>query len=171
MAQFSSLPIEVIEYCPARIGLIGNPSDGFKGKTLSFLINNFHAKVIIKENLCNMIRTKNGVNNSKNNDGKIDSNNYVKTDTNNEINGDQKNDSNNRITENDLKISSNQSDNFNSSNNSNNDSNNDSNNSSSKRNMNRTITLVPHPVFDPQSFNGLENLQLHSENKVSDKTR
>ncbi len=30
---------------PARVGLLGNPSDGFKGKTLSLLIKNFCATV------------------------------------------------------------------------------------------------------------------------------
>jgi hypothetical protein len=38
-----------IEHCYARIGLMGNPSDGFQGKTLSFLIKNFAATVIIQE--------------------------------------------------------------------------------------------------------------------------
>jgi hypothetical protein len=35
--------------CHARIGLMGNPSDGFNGKTLSFLIENFKATVTIEE--------------------------------------------------------------------------------------------------------------------------
>jgi hypothetical protein len=35
------------ERCYARIGLMGNPSDGFAGKTLSFLIRNFVATVLI----------------------------------------------------------------------------------------------------------------------------
>ena len=35
----------------ARIGLIGNPSDGFFGKTLSMCIKNFHAQVVIMESL------------------------------------------------------------------------------------------------------------------------
>lgn len=34
--------------CYARIGFIGNPSDGFGGKTISFLLKNFHATVTIK---------------------------------------------------------------------------------------------------------------------------
>ncbi len=34
----------------ARIGLMGNPSDGFYGKTISCCINNFYAKVILEEN-------------------------------------------------------------------------------------------------------------------------
>ena len=34
--------------CYARVGLIGNPSDGFNGKTLSFLLKNFKATVSIK---------------------------------------------------------------------------------------------------------------------------
>jgi hypothetical protein len=29
----------------ARIGLLGNPSDGFYGKTISFSLQNFHAEV------------------------------------------------------------------------------------------------------------------------------
>lgn len=33
----------------ARIGIMGNPSDGFYGKTLSSCITNFHAKVILTE--------------------------------------------------------------------------------------------------------------------------
>ena len=32
-----------------RVGLIGNPSDGFYGKTISFTINNFWAEVTITE--------------------------------------------------------------------------------------------------------------------------
>lgn len=35
--------------CHARIGLMGNPSDGFGGKTISFLIENFSATVTIAE--------------------------------------------------------------------------------------------------------------------------
>jgi glucuronokinase len=35
----------------ARIGLIGNPSDGFFGKTLSTCIRNFHAQVVLMESL------------------------------------------------------------------------------------------------------------------------
>lgn len=31
--------------CEARVGLMGNPSDGFQGKTLSFLVGNFRAEV------------------------------------------------------------------------------------------------------------------------------
>lgn len=42
-----SLPLSVTERCPARVGLMGNPSDGFRGKTLSFLIDNFSAAVSI----------------------------------------------------------------------------------------------------------------------------
>lgn len=51
MSSFkASLPSKVEESCCARIGLIGNPSDGFHGKTVSFLINNFRATVHITEN-------------------------------------------------------------------------------------------------------------------------
>ena len=32
-----------------RVGLIGNPSDGFYGKTISFTINNFWAEVTVTE--------------------------------------------------------------------------------------------------------------------------
>ena len=36
--------------CEARVGMLGNPSDGFGGKTLSFLLGNFQAQVeLIKE--------------------------------------------------------------------------------------------------------------------------
>ena len=38
----------VEEVCYARVGLMGNPSDGFEGKTLSFLLNNFSARVTIE---------------------------------------------------------------------------------------------------------------------------
>jgi len=31
--------------CPARVGFLGNPSDGFGGKTLSFTLDNFYAAV------------------------------------------------------------------------------------------------------------------------------
>ncbi len=34
--------------CHARIGLMGNPSDGFEGKTLSFLLGNFFASVTME---------------------------------------------------------------------------------------------------------------------------
>lgn len=37
----------VKDSCYARIGLLGNPSDGFKGKTISFLIGNFKATACI----------------------------------------------------------------------------------------------------------------------------
>ena len=36
------------EVCYARVGLMGNPSDGFEGKTLSFLLKNFCARVILE---------------------------------------------------------------------------------------------------------------------------
>lgn len=39
----------VTERCHARVGLMGNPSDGFEGKTLSFLISNFSAVVNVEE--------------------------------------------------------------------------------------------------------------------------
>lgn len=40
----------IIESCCARVGFIGNPSDGFGGKTLSFLLENFRATVTIIPN-------------------------------------------------------------------------------------------------------------------------
>eukprot|EP00605_Chrysophyceae_sp_TOSAG23-4_P002724 GSChrysophyteH1.ASY1.ANO1.3003.1 assembled CDS len=39
----------ITEKCYARIGVMGNPSDGFEGKTLSALIGNFWAEVTISE--------------------------------------------------------------------------------------------------------------------------
>jgi len=45
----SVLPTTVSDSCYARVGLMGNPSDGFKGKTLSFLLENFKATVHITE--------------------------------------------------------------------------------------------------------------------------
>jgi hypothetical protein len=47
--KFESLPKHVSTICPARIGFMGNPSDGFNGRTLSFLIDNFCAQVDIIE--------------------------------------------------------------------------------------------------------------------------
>jgi glucuronokinase len=38
---------KVIERCHARVGFLGNPSDGFGGKTVSFLIENFYAEVTL----------------------------------------------------------------------------------------------------------------------------
>ncbi len=40
---------ESIGTCHARIGFMGNPSDGFEGKTMSFLLENFAATVRIEE--------------------------------------------------------------------------------------------------------------------------
>jgi hypothetical protein len=48
--MFSHLPSHVNVVCPARAGLMGNPSDGFHGKTLSFIVNNFYAQVTITSN-------------------------------------------------------------------------------------------------------------------------
>jgi hypothetical protein len=45
----SAFPHVVEDSCNARVGLMGNPSDGFKGKTLSFLLANFKATVRIEE--------------------------------------------------------------------------------------------------------------------------
>lgn len=47
-ALLQALPDNAEERCAARIGLMGNPSDGFNGKTLSFLIDNFYAVVRIE---------------------------------------------------------------------------------------------------------------------------
>lgn len=33
----------------ARAGLVGNPSDGYFGKTISFIVKNFEAEVILYE--------------------------------------------------------------------------------------------------------------------------
>jgi glucuronokinase len=35
--------------CYARAGLVGNPSDGYNGKTISIIIRNFHAEVVLYE--------------------------------------------------------------------------------------------------------------------------
>mmetsp|Transcript_13927 Transcript_13927/g.20845 ORF Transcript_13927/g.20845 Transcript_13927/m.20845 type:complete len:599 (-) Transcript_13927:588-2384(-) len=48
--KLSNLPHSVTEKCYARVGLMGNPSDGFEGKTVSFLIDNFAANVTISAN-------------------------------------------------------------------------------------------------------------------------
>ena len=78
-------PTHVCQKCPARVGFMGNPSDGFEGKTLSFLIDNFSATVTIQAN------------------AQYD----------------------------DL-----------------------------------TVTLVPHPVLDPGSYQGIDGVQLHTLCKV-----
>lgn len=44
-----SWPRIVHEQCHARVGLMGNPSDGFGGKTVSFLIRNFAAVVTVEQ--------------------------------------------------------------------------------------------------------------------------
>lgn len=49
MEYFESNNHEIVEICYARIGLMGNPSDGFQGKTLSFLLKNYYATVTIQE--------------------------------------------------------------------------------------------------------------------------
>lgn len=48
-AQISSHPQPITCRCYARIGLIGNPSDGYFGKTISVTISNFWADVTIME--------------------------------------------------------------------------------------------------------------------------
>jgi len=37
------------KYASARAGLIGNPSDGYHGKTISISVHNFHAEVVLYE--------------------------------------------------------------------------------------------------------------------------
>ena len=44
---------------PNRVGLVGNPSDGFYGKTISLSIENFWAEVSIKESR-ELVRFLNG---------------------------------------------------------------------------------------------------------------
>ena len=44
----TSMACEAVAY--ARAGLIGNPSDGYFGKTISFTFRNFAAKVSLYEN-------------------------------------------------------------------------------------------------------------------------
>lgn len=46
-SRISSLPTSWIQKCYARVGLMGNPSDGFNGKTVSFTIENFSAQVTL----------------------------------------------------------------------------------------------------------------------------
>lgn len=42
--------MQIIRQCAhARAGLLGNPSDGYFGKTISFLVRDFYAKVILYE--------------------------------------------------------------------------------------------------------------------------
>ncbi len=46
------LKVQIMIICTRaypRVGLIGNPSDGYFGKTISFAFNNFHAEVILYE--------------------------------------------------------------------------------------------------------------------------
>jgi len=33
----------------ARAGLLGNPSDGYNGKTISFIIRNYYAEIVLYE--------------------------------------------------------------------------------------------------------------------------
>lgn len=48
--NYITTTLVVQEHCHARVGLMGNPSDGFNGCTLSFLIKNFSATVILVGN-------------------------------------------------------------------------------------------------------------------------
>ena len=47
MREGSTMILETISH--ARAGLVGNPSDGYYGKTLSFTMSNFSAKVTLWE--------------------------------------------------------------------------------------------------------------------------
>ena len=39
-------PLQTVRHtCPARVGLLGNPSDGYNGQTISFLVDKFAAEV------------------------------------------------------------------------------------------------------------------------------
>ena len=38
----------VVERSYARIGLMGNPSDGFNGRTVAMLLGNYHAEVVLR---------------------------------------------------------------------------------------------------------------------------
>ncbi|OBZ81169.1 Glucuronokinase 1, partial [Choanephora cucurbitarum] len=49
--QFQDAPVHTKAY--ARVGLMGNPSDGFHGKTMSLLISNFWAEVTLIPNNAN----------------------------------------------------------------------------------------------------------------------
>ena len=40
---------DILIKTPARAGILGNPSDGFFGKTISILIRNFHAEIKLSE--------------------------------------------------------------------------------------------------------------------------
>ncbi|GBC10060.1 hypothetical protein RclHR1_09300007 [Rhizophagus clarus] len=42
--------MELIHYSYARVGLMGNPSDGYYGKTISFLISNFFVRLTLIPN-------------------------------------------------------------------------------------------------------------------------
>ena len=46
--DYSETGAKVSDRCYARIGLIGNPSDGFHGKTISLTISNFSAEVTLE---------------------------------------------------------------------------------------------------------------------------
>jgi len=46
--HLNRLPQRIISRVCARIGLLGNPSDGFGGKTISVSIHNFHAEVTLR---------------------------------------------------------------------------------------------------------------------------
>jgi hypothetical protein len=47
--ELHHMPKMVSTTCPARIGFLGNPSDGFLGQTISFLMSNYGASICIEE--------------------------------------------------------------------------------------------------------------------------
>ena len=54
--DLSTNPTSVTGVCYSRIGLIGNPSDGYFGNTISISVDNYSTKVeIIKSNRLNII--------------------------------------------------------------------------------------------------------------------
>lgn len=54
--DLSTNPTSVTGLCHSRIGLIGNPSDGYCGNTISISLDNFSTKVeIIQSNHLNII--------------------------------------------------------------------------------------------------------------------
>lgn len=49
-SQESLRPLPIVQRAYARVGLMGNPSDGFYGKTISLLIGNYFAEVTLTPN-------------------------------------------------------------------------------------------------------------------------
>eukprot|EP01039_Chlorochromonas_danica_P007367 gene7367-8149_t len=48
-SSLTKIPLTFSGSCHARVGLMGNPTDNFEGKTISFLLGNFRAEVQITE--------------------------------------------------------------------------------------------------------------------------